>query len=135
MSRTRSRSRRLLSFGLRLSARPCRSLPFEITNCDFKQPRGPAQPAPGLHRAGRRHALQRPPEPPRGSRNVEIMRAFVRLRRLAISHADLAQRLDELEARYDVQLKAVFEAIRKLMEPTEPPRRPIGFRAKLRKSS
>lgn len=60
--------------------------------------------------------------------NVEIMRAFVRLRRLAISHADLAQRLDELEARYDVQFKVVFEAIRKLMEPVPaPPRRRIGF--------
>jgi hypothetical protein len=60
--------------------------------------------------------------------NVEIMRAFVRLRRLVISHADLARRLDSLESRYDSQFKVVFEAIRKLMEPTPaPPRKRIGF--------
>lgn len=61
--------------------------------------------------------------------NVEIMRAFVRLRRLAISHADLAKRLHELEGRYDVQFRAVFEAIRKLMEPpaSAPRARRIGF--------
>lgn len=61
--------------------------------------------------------------------NVEIMRAFVRLRRLAISHADLAERLDQLEGRYDSQFKVVFEAIRKLMEPPVPAfgKRRIGF--------
>ena len=60
--------------------------------------------------------------------NVEIMRAFVRLRRLATSHADLARRLHELEARYDKQFKVVFDAIRRLMEP-EPqvPHKRIGF--------
>jgi hypothetical protein len=55
--------------------------------------------------------------------NVEIMRAFVRLRRLAISHADLAGRLDELEARYDTRFKVVFDAIRRLMEPETLPKR------------
>ena len=55
------------------------------------------------------------------------MRTFVRLRQMAITHADLARRLDELESKYDAQFK-VFDAIRKLMEP--PPERPrprIGF--------
>ena len=61
--------------------------------------------------------------------NVEIMRAFVRLRQLLASHSDLARRLDELEKKYDAQFRAVFDAIRQLMvPPTAPPRRPIGFR-------
>jgi hypothetical protein len=60
--------------------------------------------------------------------NVEIMRTFVRLRRMAITHADLALRLDHLESRYDRQFKVVFDAIRKLMEPPpEKPRPRIGF--------
>ena len=61
--------------------------------------------------------------------NVEIIRAFVRLRRMATSHADLARRLNELEARYDKQFKVVFDAIRTLMEPATTARRArrIGF--------
>jgi hypothetical protein len=49
--------------------------------------------------------------------NIQIMRAFVRLRQLLASHADLARKLDELEKKYDKQFAIVFEAIRKLMEP------------------
>ena len=61
--------------------------------------------------------------------NVEIMRAFVRLRQLLASHKDLARRLDDLEKRYDAQFKVVFDAIRQLMEPPpDPPKEPIGFR-------
>ena len=74
--------------------------------------------------------------------NIEIMRAFVRLREVIVSNKELAQRLDELESKADlmavqhdtfahntrVQLKQVFDAIRELMTPVEPPRkRPIGF--------
>jgi hypothetical protein len=59
--------------------------------------------------------------------NVEIIRAFVRLRRLLASHTDLARRLDELEKRYDGQFRIVFEAIRELMEPAEMPGKEIGF--------
>jgi hypothetical protein len=59
--------------------------------------------------------------------NVEIMRAFVRLRRILAENAGLAQRLDELEKKYDVQFKVVFDAIRQLMQPPAPPRRKIGF--------
>lgn len=58
--------------------------------------------------------------------NVEIMRAFVRLRQMLASHADLARRLAALEKKYDVQFKAVFDAIRELMSPRVPRRR-IGF--------
>ena len=60
--------------------------------------------------------------------NIEIMRAFVRLRRMLASHAELARKLDALEKKYDVQFKAVFDAIRQLMTPPEPKRRPMGFR-------
>ena len=60
--------------------------------------------------------------------NVEIMRAFVRLRRILATHADLARKLAALEKRYDAQFRAVFDAIRELMAPPAPPRkRPIGF--------
>src|SRR5574342_507952 len=60
--------------------------------------------------------------------NIEIMRAFVRLRELIATNRDLAQRLDELERRYDAQFRGVFEAIRQLMATPERPRRSIGFR-------
>jgi hypothetical protein len=60
--------------------------------------------------------------------NIEIMRAFVRLRRMLASHADLARKLEELEKRYDAQFRVVFDAIRQLMAPPEKGRRSIGFR-------
>ena len=62
--------------------------------------------------------------------NIEIMRAFVKLRSLIASHEVLAQKLESLEARFDHQFKAVFEAIREIMKPAEPPKkRRIGFGA------
>ena len=64
--------------------------------------------------------------------NIEIMRAFVRLRQLLASHAELARKLDDLEKKYDAQFKVVFEALRQLMTPPEPPRRSIGFGARER---
>ncbi len=57
--------------------------------------------------------------------NIEIMRAFIRLRHILASHKELARRLDELEKKYDAQFKVVFDAIRQLMSPSEPKR--IGF--------
>jgi hypothetical protein len=62
--------------------------------------------------------------------NVEIMRAFVRLRGMLGSHADLARKLDALERKYDAQFKVVFDAIRQLMAPLAPLRKPIGFHVK-----
>ncbi len=59
--------------------------------------------------------------------NIEIMRAFVRLRRLIASNKELARRLDELEATMDTRFRQVFDAIRQLMAPPDPPKRPIGF--------
>ena len=55
--------------------------------------------------------------------NVEIMRTFVRLRRMLAANAELARRLDALEQKYDAQFKVVFDAIRELMIPPEPPKK------------
>ncbi|MFN9676025.1 MAG: ORF6N domain-containing protein [Betaproteobacteria bacterium] len=73
--------------------------------------------------------------------NIEIMRTFVRVRALAATHGDLAKRLAELEEKTDAlamnhdtfshntraQLNKVFDALRELMTPPDPPKRPIGF--------
>jgi len=62
--------------------------------------------------------------------NIEIMRAFVRLRQMLQTNADLASKLAALEKKYDVQFKAVFDAIRELMTPPTHNRRQIGFHAR-----
>ena len=60
--------------------------------------------------------------------NIEIMRAFVKLRQMLASNAELARKLDALEKKYDAQFKAVFDAIRALMKPPDPKKKhPIGF--------
>ena len=73
--------------------------------------------------------------------NIEIMRTFVRVRALAATHSDLAKRLAELEQATEAlamshdtlnrntraQFKQVFDALRELMTPPDPPKRPIGF--------
>jgi hypothetical protein len=60
--------------------------------------------------------------------NIEIMRAFVRLRQMLQTNAELARKLAALEAKYDAQFKVVFDAIRELMATPRPQRRSIGFR-------
>jgi len=63
--------------------------------------------------------------------NIAIMRAFVKLREILSTHKELARRLSELERKFekhDVEIQAVFEAIRQLMTPPEKPKREIGFR-------
>ena len=64
--------------------------------------------------------------------NIEIMRAFVRLRQILASNTQLARKLDVLEKKYDAQFKVVFDAIRQLMAPPEPKKRKIGFLVKER---
>ena len=73
--------------------------------------------------------------------SVYVVRAFVRLRQVATTHADLAKRLAELEMKTEsielshdafsrntrAQLKQVFDALRELMTPPDPPKQPIGF--------
>ena len=72
---------------------------------------------------------------------IFVVRAFVRMRELSAVHDDLAKRLDELEQKTEglalshdtfsrntrAQLKQVFDAVRELMMPPDPPKRPIGF--------
>jgi hypothetical protein len=60
--------------------------------------------------------------------NIEIIRAFVQLRRMLDSNADLARKLAELEREYDGQFRVVFEAIRQLMAPPATAGKRIGFR-------
>jgi hypothetical protein len=59
--------------------------------------------------------------------NIAIMRTFVRLREMLLSNAELRRKLEALEKKYDAQFKVVFDAIRELMTPPEPPKRQIGF--------
>ena len=73
--------------------------------------------------------------------SIYVVRAFVRVRELAATHQDLATRLDDLEHKSEAlamshdtfsantraQLKQVFEALRALVTPPDPPKRPIGF--------
>jgi hypothetical protein len=59
--------------------------------------------------------------------NIQIMRTFVELREFLATHKDLAHKLEQIEKKYDQQFQVVFEAIRQLLTPPEPHKRPIGF--------
>lgn len=69
--------------------------------------------------------------------NIEIMRAFVELRRVAGSFDELQKRLDQMEldigarlSEHDEQLRQIFEALRQLIAPPEKSRRQVGFRVR-----
>jgi hypothetical protein len=67
--------------------------------------------------------------------NIEIMRAFVRLRQLISTHKQLSQKLTELERKIGAQveqIQVIFDAIRQLMTPPEPNKRKISFLVKER---
>jgi len=59
--------------------------------------------------------------------NIEIMRAFVKLRAFLLTNQELARKLAALETKYDAQFKSVFDAIRELMTPAAPQQRKIGI--------
>ncbi len=64
--------------------------------------------------------------------NIQIMRAFAKLRELMMSHKDLARKMDDLERKFeehDKNFTVVFEAIRRLLEEPKKPKNPIGFHA------
>jgi len=60
--------------------------------------------------------------------SIQVVRAFVQLRRLLLTHESLERHLNELEEKYDSQFEVVYEAIRELMRPSEPEQRRMGFR-------
>jgi len=62
--------------------------------------------------------------------NIQIMRAFTKLREILLTHKELVQKLEELERKvnkHDVEIQAIFEAIKQLAMPPDPPKRSIGF--------
>lgn len=59
--------------------------------------------------------------------SVQVIRAFVKLRQILLSNAELARKVDEIEKKYDANFKIVFDAIRKLMMPPDKPKQAIGF--------
>ena len=65
--------------------------------------------------------------------SVQVVRAFIRLRQLLVSNAELARKLSEMERKYDEQFKVVFDAVRQLMAPPEAKRKQIGFTGASRK--
>ena len=60
----------------------------------------------------------------------KIMRTFTKLRKLMITHENLRCKIEKMEKKYDYQFKAVFEAIKKLIDSPQKTKRPIGFRPK-----
>lgn len=60
--------------------------------------------------------------------SLQIVRTFVHLRQMISSNHELARKLESLEKKYNQQFRAVFEAIRQLLEPPEKPKRRIGFK-------
>ena len=60
--------------------------------------------------------------------SIFVVRAFVKLREMIISHKDLKQKIEEMEKKYDSQFKIVFTVIKELMTTPEKPARKIGFK-------
>lgn len=113
-------------FMLRLTAEELRDLKFQFGTSSWGGTRKPP-------RAFTQEGIAMLSSVLRSSRairvNIEIMRAFVRLRQMLQANADLARKLDELERKYDAKFRVVFDAIRELMAPPATPRRRIGFRS------
>jgi phage regulator Rha-like protein len=59
--------------------------------------------------------------------NIQIMRAFTKLRQMLGTHDDLRRKIEDMEAKYDEQFRVVFEALRQLLETDEQSERRIGF--------
>ena len=59
--------------------------------------------------------------------NIQIMRAFTKLRTMLLTHEDLKRKIEDMEANYDKQFSIVFEAIKQLLQEADKPKRKIGF--------
>jgi len=64
--------------------------------------------------------------------NIQIMRAFTKLRQMLATHDDLRRKIEEMEQKYDQQFKVVFDAIKLLLEVDQKPKSKIGFTVKER---
>jgi len=60
--------------------------------------------------------------------NIQIIRTFIKLRQLLLTHTELRKKIESMEKKYDQRFKVVFEAIRQLLKPPDKPKRIIGFR-------
>jgi hypothetical protein len=67
--------------------------------------------------------------------SIQVVRAFVKLRKMLASNTELARKLNALEKKYDTQFRVVFDAIRQLMTSPEPKRRKIGFHREKEKNN
>jgi hypothetical protein len=62
--------------------------------------------------------------------NIQIMRAFIQLKRMLLTNADLRRKIEEMEKKYDKQFAIVFQVLKQLLEPLPvKPKPPIGFRS------
>ena len=59
--------------------------------------------------------------------NIQIMRAFTKLREMMIEYRDLREKIEMMEREYDSQFKIVFKALRKLIDPPRKKKHPLGF--------
>ena len=60
--------------------------------------------------------------------NIQIMRAFTKIREMLQTHKELWRKIEEMEQKYDQQFRVVFKALKELLEPPEKPKQKIGFR-------
>jgi len=115
-----------LDFMLQLSAEEYRNLKFQSGTSSWGGTRKPP-------RAFTEQGVAMMSSVLRSSRavqvNIEIVRAFVRLRQMLGANVELAKKLDALEKKYDAQFRVVFDAIRELMTPPTKAGKRIGFRA------
>ena len=104
---------------------------LEVTNCDLKF-MGRKTISPLCFYGTRRcNAFWRAYSDKAALVNMEIMRAFVRMRNVITTYMELTHKLDDLEKAvnvHDKKIESIMEAIRQLMIPPEKPKRPIGFR-------
>jgi len=122
----RNRDRFPLDFMFRLTAQEARSLKSQIVTS--KVGRGGRRTAPYAFTEQGVAMLSSVLRSTLAIRmNIEIMRAFVKVRRELEWRGDLANRIDELEEKYDEQFAVVFSAIRRLMSPPKVIRKRIGF--------
>ena len=62
--------------------------------------------------------------------NIQIIRAFTKLRKMLLTHEDLKRKIESMERKYDKKFKIVFQAIKQMLETDEKPKNRIGFKIK-----